>query len=791
MTFLNATLVFGLAATAVPIVLHLLARREPRKIVFPSVRFLTRRLESNRSRLQVRHWWLLALRIAALAALALALARPAIHQTLSITWLTIVLVAAFGIALLAMASVSLARGQSRATTVGLCGAAIAALVAAFVWGAYTYARGPTLVIDNVAPVSIAIVLDNSPTSAWRTASDDRIERIQDLATWMVTRLPRTSRIAVVDRSAQPATFSLDVASAISRIEQLRPLEVTQPIASRLDAAARLVRSSDLPNRQILLITDLAESTWDDATTEAGLSTLLSEDPAVSLAVFDLGEFDGVNRSLSIPTLGDATPPRGVPIALSTTLQLTAAENTSSVSVTAELQIYKNDPTLPLVRDGVVIRPSLRSVDRTSVRVARGGSSELLMTIPSLEIGTHHGQIDLVGDDAISLDDTRYFTLQVLAPANVLLVSNSEDEARIISQAITAAPGLLDQSNAEFIVERIEYADLAVVRLADFNAIIMLDPPRDVLGDDAVADFVGGGGGVLVCLGPSAGEGSLDSAFVPQLVRRWRAPQPGTFFQVVNGSHPVTRTVAANTPWNDFRVQQYWQLAPQENDSVLIQYAGTQHAALVQRLIRGEGSDVSGRVLVLSTPIPALAAKTRAWNDLFGSDPWPAWLLTRQSIENLTGRRGAELMSPVGSPQLIRLETEPGGEAAKRQRIQLFPPGDAAPVPLNVPPGAEQIIASDTSRSGTYWLRGTALGAGFSANLPDTAIGLERIDAGVLDLVFGPDQYGLATDREGIEFAENRASQRVSLYSAAMLMALVVFLLEQVLGNRFYRSRAQA
>ena len=77
MTFLNATLIFGAGAVAVPIVLHLIARREPRKVVFPSVRFLTKRFDSNRSRLQVRRWWLLALRIAALVALALALARPA------------------------------------------------------------------------------------------------------------------------------------------------------------------------------------------------------------------------------------------------------------------------------------------------------------------------------------------------------------------------------------------------------------------------------------------------------------------------------------------------------------------------------------------------------------------------------------------------------------------------------------------------------------------------------------------------------------------------------------------
>ena len=124
MTFLNATLVLGVMAAAVPIVLHLLAKREPKKVVFPSVRFLVQRFESNRSRLRVRRWWLLALRILALALLALALARPVIHQSLSVTWLTIALIAAFGVALLIMASIALSRASSKGMAYGLAAAAL-------------------------------------------------------------------------------------------------------------------------------------------------------------------------------------------------------------------------------------------------------------------------------------------------------------------------------------------------------------------------------------------------------------------------------------------------------------------------------------------------------------------------------------------------------------------------------------------------------------------------------------------------------------------------------------------
>jgi hypothetical protein len=383
------------------------------------------------------------------------------------------LIAAFGFILLVMASVAISRGPSRSVAYGLAAAALVTLLGAGIWGTVTYATGPAPSIDSIEPVAIAIVLDNSPTSAWHTADDDRISRMKDLATWMVTRLPRTSRIAVIDRSAQVASFSLDVSSAVSKIDQLEPLEVTQPIASRLEAAAQLVRTSDLPNRQILLITDLSRATWRDAS-EAALASLWTNDPEVSLTVFDLGDFDGLNRSLSLPLLADKTPPRDTPLAVTTTLSLASDEAGSSQSVTAELEMYENDPALPVIRDGRIKRPNVRSVDRASVRVAAGGSSQLLLTIPSLPIGTHHGRIRLVGSDAMPLDDTRYFSVQVLPPSQVLLVGDEPDDARVIAEAIVATAGMADESNAEFTVDRIGYSDLTVARLSDFDVVVMLN-----------------------------------------------------------------------------------------------------------------------------------------------------------------------------------------------------------------------------------------------------------------------------------------------------------------------------
>jgi len=78
-TFLNPLFLLGLLAAAVPVLIHLLTRRKPKRVEFSSVEFLreVRLVELRRFRL--REWLLLALRVLAVACLALALARPAVR----------------------------------------------------------------------------------------------------------------------------------------------------------------------------------------------------------------------------------------------------------------------------------------------------------------------------------------------------------------------------------------------------------------------------------------------------------------------------------------------------------------------------------------------------------------------------------------------------------------------------------------------------------------------------------------------------------------------------------------
>ncbi len=328
----------------------------------------------------------------------------------------------------------------------------------------------------------------------------------------------------------------------------------------------------------------------------------------------------------------------------TSLLSLATDKQTPASVTAELKLYDADAALPVIRNGVVQRPRSRIVDRGSVEIAPGGSSELRLTIPPLDVGLHHGVLQLVGDDALALDDVRFFTVGVLTPSRVLLVADNEDEARSIDLTINAAPFEVDETNAEYLVERIAFADLPVVRLADFDAILLLDPPADVITDDALGDYAAQGGGVLVCLGAAAGNEALTSSWLPPLIRRWRSPAPCTFLEPLRPSHPVLAPLSeipGGVPWNDYRVQQYWQIAPTESDKVLFRFAGAGHPAVVERSVPVADS-LPGIVIITTTPLPDLADPKNDWNDLFGSDAWPAFFLVTEHGRTVDPPRCREL-----------------------------------------------------------------------------------------------------------------------------------------------------
>src|SRR4028119_2238518 len=80
MSFLAPLFLVGLAGLAIPVLSHLIQRERRNVVPLPSLMFIRRIPYQSVQRRRIRHWLLLALRLAALALLVLAFGRPFFRQ---------------------------------------------------------------------------------------------------------------------------------------------------------------------------------------------------------------------------------------------------------------------------------------------------------------------------------------------------------------------------------------------------------------------------------------------------------------------------------------------------------------------------------------------------------------------------------------------------------------------------------------------------------------------------------------------------------------------------------------
>ena len=80
MSFLSPLFFLGLAAIAVPVLVHLIQRERKHVIRFPSLMFVRKIPYQSVRRRRIRHWFLLLMRAAAIALIVAAFARPFILQ---------------------------------------------------------------------------------------------------------------------------------------------------------------------------------------------------------------------------------------------------------------------------------------------------------------------------------------------------------------------------------------------------------------------------------------------------------------------------------------------------------------------------------------------------------------------------------------------------------------------------------------------------------------------------------------------------------------------------------------
>jgi hypothetical protein len=200
MTFLNPLLLIGLAAAAIPLLIHLFNFRRPGRVDFSSLVFLKEVQQRTMQRVRIKQWLLLALRTLAIAALVLAFARPTLQ------------------------------GDG---------------------GAFFGGR---------AALSVAVVVDNSLTMSLRDGQGERLSRSREIARGLVVDAGRDDDIFLVT-TGDPVSTSpfLTRAAALDAVARIDVRHGSETLADALRRADDLLASSRHPAREIYLFSDFQES----------------------------------------------------------------------------------------------------------------------------------------------------------------------------------------------------------------------------------------------------------------------------------------------------------------------------------------------------------------------------------------------------------------------------------------------------------------------------------------------------------------------------------------------------
>lgn len=203
MTFLNPLLLVGLAAAAVPVLLHLFQRRRPREMAFPNIALLRDVQATTIRRVRIQEWLLLALRALALAALAVGFARPV--------------------------------AEGRWADMG------------------------------EAPVSVGLVVDNSASMGQQTGGETALRTLRAQGEALAASLRPGDEVFVVPTAGPvPATPIRTSDGLLATLDSLRPRAGAVPLTAALDRAAAALDGARHRQRRLVALTDAQSATLVDS-----------------------------------------------------------------------------------------------------------------------------------------------------------------------------------------------------------------------------------------------------------------------------------------------------------------------------------------------------------------------------------------------------------------------------------------------------------------------------------------------------------------------------------------------
>ena len=237
---------FGIAATALPILIHLLNRRKYREMRWAAMRFLVAAMRKNQRRVKVEQWILLAIRTLVILLAVLAMAKPLVES---------------------LGAIALPGQRTHRV----------------------------------------IVLDGSLSMAYLPADKTRFDQAKALALQLVRDTRRGDVLSIVLMADPPRVVVGDASPSANQSEVQKEIEaLTLPhggtdLVASFAAIDRVLDVSTIPRKEVIFLTDLQAASWrkGPGSAEAIKSAVakLANRRAQSV-VIDLGKDGGENRAVT-------------------------------------------------------------------------------------------------------------------------------------------------------------------------------------------------------------------------------------------------------------------------------------------------------------------------------------------------------------------------------------------------------------------------------------------------------------------------------------------------------------
>ncbi|HVT39656.1 MAG TPA: BatA domain-containing protein [Gemmatimonadaceae bacterium] len=697
MGFLVPAFFYGLAALAVPVLVHLINRERKVAIQFPSLMFLQKIPYKSVRRQKLRHLLLLALRCLALAILVAAFTRPFLPRH-----------ASPGVAL-------------------------------------TGARERVVLLDR----------------SYSMGYGDHWMRAQDAARAAMRELGSGDRASLVlfandAAAATPPTgnhadFDRAVSSATLSAEGTR-------LAPALKLASQIFAGSNLPRREVLIISDFQNVGWnrrDDVRLP----------PGTTVTTVDLsGAFAGDMSVSAVKTDRDTDP---------------KSAGRDRVTVTARLT---NTGTAPRTVDAA-LELGGRPVETKRVTVPASGAVQVRFLPTGIPSGATRGTVR-IPHDALPANDAYHFTLAPDEAVSVLVIEPPRARA---NQSLFLSRALAIGDRPTFHVT-VKSADAITTADLQGRALIVLNevpPPAGAVGAK-LRELIAGGAGLLVV------PGDLTTDRWPA---EWRALIPlrlgavvdrtasaGGTLASVNYGHPVFELFSAprSGDFSTARLFRYRAMTAPGDSGVLARFDDGSPALV-------EGATSGGKVLVWGSTLDEY------WTDL---PLQPVFLPFIHELAKYAGRY-ADPRAWYTAGEVLDLSRH-GELTAAFQVTTPAASSDASPLVLESPSGKRLRLSAggaahlaELREQGFYELRGptTPVGSGrpIAVNVDLSESDLSHFDPRELvAAVSAPAGSGDVALAGGVVLPEE-LERRQTMWWYLLLAALIFMAAETVLSNRLSRA----